>query len=51
MTSASGLQELTDMLELNEEVTRFLQYNALLYSKSQWLKAYPAPTDFDGTSG
>ncbi|OAR02418.1 hypothetical protein LLEC1_07213 [Akanthomyces lecanii] len=35
--------------ELNEQITRFLQRNALLYSKSQWLDAYPAATDFDGT--
>ncbi|OAA35513.1 hypothetical protein NOR_07898 [Metarhizium rileyi] len=47
-TDHYSLQPAQDMRleELNEEVTRFLQYNALPYSKSQWLKAYPAPTDF-----
>ncbi|KAM0664869.1 hypothetical protein ACQRIT_000503 [Beauveria bassiana] len=35
--------------EANREITGFLLGNALVYTKSQWLHAYPEPTDFDGT--
>ncbi|KAM3561470.1 hypothetical protein MY1884_002380 [Beauveria asiatica] len=35
--------------EANREITEFLLGNALVYTKSQWLRAYPEPTDFDGT--
>ncbi|KAH8709597.1 hypothetical protein HC256_009511 [Beauveria bassiana] len=35
--------------EANREITEFLLGNALVYTKSQWLHAYPEPTDFDGT--
>ncbi|OAR02491.1 hypothetical protein LLEC1_08018 [Akanthomyces lecanii] len=49
-----SLQPARDMTlyELNEEIiTRFLQENAVVYSKSQWLEAYPRPTDFSGARG